>query len=240
MARDNESVLFDKIIIDEAQDIITDSYLKVLDTYLKKGLKRGRWTMFGDFSSQAIYTEYSISEIKEKLEDYGSFINFKLRINCRNTKPICKEIETVTGFKAPSDLWTKVDGPPVQYVTWSNADEQLKKLKELLDSFKSDNIYPGDITILSPYKKENSIIETLKGYDIRNYSVKDRSHTSFCTIQAYKGLENKIIILVDIDGFSEEQLMYVGLSRARSGLYIFESDKAAKEYNDILFRRLFK
>lgn len=240
MARDNESVLFDKIIIDEAQDIITDSYLKVLDTYLKKGLKRGRWTMFGDFSRQAIYTEYSISEIKEKLEDYGSFINFKLRINCRNTKPICKEIETVTGFKAPSDLWTKVDGPPVQYVTWSNADEQLKKLKELLDSFKSDNIYPGDITILSPYKKENSIIEALKGYDIRNYSVKDRSHTSFCTIQAYKGLENKIIILVDIDGFSEEQLMYVGLSRARSGLYIFESDKAAKEYNDILFRRLFK
>ena len=87
------------------------------------------------------------------------------------------------------------------------------------------------------YKKENSIIEALKGYDIRNYSVKDRSHTSFCTIQAYKGLENKIIILVDIDGFSEEQLMYVGLSRARSGLYIFESDKAA---NDILFRRLFK
>lgn len=240
MARDNESVLFDKIIIDEAQDIITDSYLKVLDTYLKKGLKRGRWTMFGDFSRQAIYTEYSISEIKEKLEDYGSFINFKLRINCRNTKPICKEIETVTGFKAPSDLWTKVDGPPVQYVTWSNADEQLKKLKELLDSFKSDNIYPGDITILSPYKKENSIIEALKGYDIRNYSVKDRSHTSFCTIQAFKGLENKIIILVDIDGFSEEQLMYVGLSRARSGLYIFESDKAAKEYNDILFRRLFK
>lgn len=240
MARDNESVLFDKIIIDEAQDIITDSYLKVLDTYLKKGLKRGRWTMFGDFSRQAIYTEFSISEIKEKLEDYGSFINFKLRINCRNTKPICKEIETVTGFKAPSDLWTKVDGPPVQYVTWSNADEQLKKLKELLDSFKSDNIYPGDITILSPYKKENSIIEALKGYDIRNYSVKDRSHTSFCTIQAYKGLENKIIILVDIDDFSEEQLMYVGLSRARSGLYIFESDKAAKEYNDILFRRLFK
>lgn len=46
--------------------------------------------------------------------------------------------------------------------------------------------------------------------------------------------------MVDIDGFSEEKLMYVGLSRARSGLYIFESENAAKEYNEILFRRLFK
>lgn len=240
MAKDDSFIPFDKIIIDEAQDVITDSYLRVIDTYLKKGLSRGKWTMFGDFSRQAIYLDYSFSEIRDKLEDYGAFINFKLKVNCRNTKPICKEIETVTGFKAPSELWTKVDGPPVQYITWKDLDDQIKKLKALLDSFKAENIYPGDITILSPYKKENSVVNELEGYDIRNYSVHDKTHISFCTIQSYKGLENKVIIMVDIDGFSEEKLMYVGLSRARSGLYIFESENAAKEYNEILFRRLFK
>ena len=238
MAKDNESILFDKIIIDEAQDIINDNYLRVLDTYLKKGLGRGRWTMFGDFSSQAIYSNLSFSEMRDKLEDYGYYINFKLKTNCRNTKQICKEIETVTGFSIPHTLLTTVDGPPVQYITWDNQKEQSEKLKNLLDSFKNDNINPSDITILSPIKRENSIVSALKEYDIKNYSAHNKSHISFCTIQAYKGLESKIIILVDIDGFSEDKLMYVGFSRAQAGLYILESDKAKKEYDEIIIKRL--
>ena len=108
---------FDKIVIDEAQDLIRDSYLDVMGGCLNKGLSRGRWTLFGDFSMQAIYTEgVSGAKLIEKLDDLTSFIRFKLTVNCRNTKPICKEIETVTGFKAPHDLWTKVDGPPVQII----------------------------------------------------------------------------------------------------------------------------
>ena len=41
--------LFDKIVVDEAQDLIRDSYLDVMGGCLKKGLSRGRWTLFGDF-----------------------------------------------------------------------------------------------------------------------------------------------------------------------------------------------
>lgn len=146
--------LFDKIVVDEAQDLIRDSYLDVMGGCLKKGLSRGRWTLFGDFSMQAIYAEgVSGTKLIEKLDNITSFIRFKLTVNCRNTKPICKEIETVTGFKAPHDLWTKVDGPPVQYLTWSTMESQCKKLKAVLKQLADSHIEPEKITILSPEKE---------------------------------------------------------------------------------------
>ena len=233
--------LYDIIVVDEAQDLIRDSYLEVLSASIKKGLARGRWTMFGDFSMQAIYAAgMSGADMIEKLEDQTSFIRFKLTVNCRNTRPICKEIETVTGFKAPHDLWTKVDGPPVQYITWSTMEGQCKKLKDVLKQLENAHIKPEQITILSPRKKEDSVVSMLDGYVVKDFKVPSGMNTTFCTIQAYKGLENTVIILTDIEAFSEEKLMYVGLSRACSGLFVLESEAAKKEYDDLWVRRLLK
>ena len=230
---------FDKIVLDEAQDLIRDSYLEALNACLEKGLGRGRWTMFGDFSMQAIYADgVSGQTMMEKLEDYTSFIRFKLTVNCRNTKPICREIETVTGFKAPNDLWTKVDGPPVQYITWSTMEGQRKKLTALLKQLEDSHIAPEQITILSPRKREDSVVSLLEGRANTDYKVPPGMNTSFCTIHGYKGLENVVIILTDIEDYSSEKLMYVGLSRARSGLYVLESDTAKREYDNLLLKRL--
>lgn len=230
---------FDKVVLDEAQDLIRDSYLDVLNACLEKGLSRGRWTMFGDFSMQAIYADgMTGTEMLEKLEDYTSFIRFKLTVNCRNTRPICREIETVTGFKAPNDLWTKVDGPPVQYITWATMEGQSKKLKALLKQLEDSHIAPEQITILSPRKREDSVVSLLEDNTIKDFKVPPGLYTSFCTIQAYKGLENVVIILTDIEDFSSEKLMYVGLSRACSGLFVLESDGAKKEYDHLLIQRL--
>jgi hypothetical protein len=231
--------LYDKIVIDEAQDVIRDSYLEVLGCCLNKGLSRGRWTMFGDFSMQAIYADGMTGAMMiEKMEDLTSFIRFKLTVNCRNTKPICTEIETVTGFKAPHDLWTKVDGPPVQYITWSTMEGQCKKLKALLKQLAEQHINPEQITILSPRKREDSVVALLDGYTVKDFKVPAGLNTTFCTIQAYKGLENTVIILTDIESFNSDKLMYVGLSRACSGLFVLENDAAKKEYDDLLLRRL--
>lgn len=230
---------FDKIIIDEAQDLITDDFLKLLDASLVKGLSRGRWTMFGDFSMQAIYTDgLSGEDMIEQLEQFSWFIRFKLNINCRNTKPICREIQTITGFESPSETWMNVDGPRVQYITWSTMEEQCEKLKTLLQKLKDDHIDPEKITILSPRKKSDSVVSLLDDQSIRDFRIPTGMNTTFATIQSYKGLENSVIILTDIESFSAKKLMYVGLSRASSGLYILESDEAKEEYDDLLIRRL--
>ena len=230
---------FDKIVVDEAQDLICDPYLDVMGDCLRKGLPRGRWTMFGDFSMQAIYSDgVSGKEMIEKLEQQTAFIRFKLTMNCRNTKPICREIETITGFRAPDDLWTKVDGPPVQYITWSTMEEQGIKLKSLLERLADAQINPEEITILSPRKREDSVVSMLEGCIVKDFRVPSGMYTTFSTIQAYKGLENTVVILTDIEGFSMDKLMYVGLSRACSGLFILETTAAKNEYNSLLMRRV--
>lgn len=232
---------FDKIIIDEAQDLIRTQYIKIMDLCLKKGFSRGRWTMFGDFEMQAIYSDdHTGDELKELIEDITSFARFKLTINCRNTKPICEEIQTVTGFRSPSVLQAIVDGPPVNYITYETLDEEKSKLETLLTYLHGSNIDEKRITILSPYKRENSVVALVDGYNIRDYRNAVNSKITFCTIQGYKGLENTVIILTDVDSFQSDKLMYVAFSRARSGLYILMSDNALKEYLELQRGRFLK
>jgi hypothetical protein len=45
----------DLLVLDEAQDLIRESYLEIFDWLLKGGLTNGRWLAFGDFERQAIY-----------------------------------------------------------------------------------------------------------------------------------------------------------------------------------------
>lgn len=229
---------FDKIIIDEAQDLIQPQYLEIMDLSLKRGFDFGRWTMFGDFTMQAIYSgNKGEKELKQVIEDRTAFIRFKLTLNCRNTKPICEEIQTVTGFQAPSEIWTKVDGPPVNYITYSTLQEQKDRLEILLASLLDNRIAENKITILSPFKRENSVVSMIEKYNIQDYCVSRSNKITFCTIQAYKGLENTVIILTDIEKFQPDKLMYVALSRARTGMYILESDSAHREYIELQRRR---
>ena len=230
---------FDCIIIDEAQDLITDLYLDIIDACLRKGISRGQWMMFGDFSMQAIYSKgLNAQAMVSLLEDRTSFIRFRLTMNCRNTKQICEEIQTITGFTPPSSVWTKTEGPPVFFITWDNKDDEFIKLSGLLKDLSNMGLHKSEITILSPVKRENSVLDMMQGSEIKDYSVRNQSSISFCTMQAFKGLENTVIILTDIENFDDEKLMYVGLSRARSGLYILESEEAKNAYNTLLLRRV--
>lgn len=237
--RDLESsgIYFDKIVVDEAQDLLVDDYLDVMDLILKGGISRGKWSFFGDFTMQAIYSNSGDPEaMKFLLEKRTSFINYKLRINCRNTKPIVEEIKCLTRFDGFAYLKIKADGPPVNYYTYRSEVEEKEKLETLLKNLLLEKIEPSKITILSPVKKESSVVSTIDKIKIKEYSPDLKDSISFSTIQAYKGLENSVIILTDIKSFENEKLIYVGLSRARTALYIFETEEADKERKEMLMR----
>jgi DNA helicase IV len=235
----NKQMDYDEIIIDEAQDLIRDNYIDVMDLMLKKGFEHGSWKFFGDFSRQAIYTDGVCGQdLLDNLEDRTSFIRYKLTENCRNTKQICDDIQTITGYEAPKDLWTKVEGVPVDHKTCTTEDEELEKLEMLLAELEEKNIENDKITILSPRSRENSVVSKVEGIKIKNYSFTATNDITFSTIQSFKGLENSVIIMVDVSSYSAMNLMYVGLSRARAALYIFETKGAHNEYSELLKRRL--
>lgn len=236
---DSKPARFDRIIVDETQDIMSDGFLKFINSCVKGGLSRGRWTLFGDFHNQAIYEKnYSPEQFIGLLETYTSFIRYKLNTNCRNTKNVCNEIVTVTGISDDVKYSGKTEGPSVNHIIFRNEAEEKDKLINIIVELKKNAVEDGRITILSPRKREHSVVRLLEGIQISDYVIPAVEKITFSTIQAFKGLENTVIILTDINSFADRKLMYVALSRARSGLYILESMEARNEYIELSRKRL--
>lgn len=230
---------FDRIIVDETQDIMSDNFLKFINACVKGGLSRGRWTLFGDFYNQAIYQKNcSPEQFTALLETYTSFIRYKLNTNCRNTKNICNEIITIVGISDDAKYSGETEGPSVNHIIFQNEAEEKDKLIDIIEELKNNAVEDGRITILSPRKREHSVVRLLEGMRISDYAVPALEEITFSTIQSFKGLENTVIILTDINSFEDRKLMYVALSRARSGLYILESAGARNEYIELSQKRL--
>lgn len=221
--------LFDKIVVDEFQDICLPKYLKFFDKILNKGLENGEFAFFGDFSGQAIYNRHVTLANLEAFVHY--YTKKFLTINCRNTKFIGKEVVCISGYNDGKYL-LKVAGEPVDYIEWSKREEEKQKLKDLLKDLKNKGITAESIMILSRLKREKSVVGELDpyGYYIEDYgNAGTNIFAYFSTIYAFKGLESKIVILVDIENYDDVKLMYTALSRARSKLYVFESPLAYKQ-----------
>ena len=232
--------VFDRVIIDEAQDLMSNEYLTCIDAMLKKGISRGKWIFFGDFNKQAIFTnDIEESDFMDILDEHTSYIKYKLTTNCRNTQYICDQIKVVTGFSKDAQYEGMIQGNPVEYRTYISKDEQLQELLKILKELSDNRVENGRITILSPYKREKSVVGMLGGIRVDNYSIPVSEEITFNTIQGFKGLENTVIILTDIESYEDIKLAYVAFSRARSGLYVLHSKAAQDEYNQICIRRLF-
>jgi hypothetical protein len=93
-------VKFDHVILDEAQDIVSPVYVKLLNSICNKGLAEGHWTFFGDFVQQAIYGNNNLDSAIEALksETLTRPAVSSLSINCRNSKHIATDTAKVSGF----------------------------------------------------------------------------------------------------------------------------------------------
>ena len=223
-----EGIKFDKIILDEAQDLMNDAFLLVIDALLEKGLKKGEWFFFGDFDFQTINNRgISNNKVIEMLEDNANFAIFNLTVNCRNTPNIQNEMNKM--FNTSIDTLSKDKSmPEVEFITFENQEDEVVLLTNKIADLLSKGIKQKDITILSSFKYEQSVASKVKKYKISSVKEKDDNIT-YSTIQGFKGLENTVIILCDIMTYSKPDLMYVGMSRARSMLIVLETEHA-KEY----------
>lgn len=226
-----DDLQFDSIIIDEAQDVICDTYLDIIDAYLKGGLSDGEWIMCGDFNNQAIFTEYGDpAKQKGALKARSHYTTCKLFENCRNTKQIGTEIHRVTGFDSIEYLQQDVEGLPVNHITYQGVSDQKEKVERLLEDLLSQKIPMDQIVLLSPRKWDNSVVSKISKYPVLAYEAGRKQRLTFSTIHAFKGLESSVVIILDINSYRNERLMYVGLSRPRNMLCVFETENAQKEY----------
>lgn len=233
----SEDQEFDLLIIDEAQDLLTANYLEVFDWILKGGIKNGKWTMFGDFTNQAIYIN-DPEEAKLLLSHRAFFVKVPpLKLNCRNTKKISNQNTLITGIEKPEFTGFTLTGIPidVQFPSNNKQKEILeKKVKELINNGVETDL----ITLLSPKRFENTFLA-----DSEFIFEQKKKGLQVSTIHSYKGLENVVVVLYDFPEISSEEskrLLYVGISRATQQLNIILNQDLEQSYQKLISTNLSK
>ena len=221
-------VSYDRIIVDEAQDLITEEYLAVFDCVIKAGLDRGKWSFFGDFARQAIYQRgLSEGQLIAPLDGYSTYAKARLTINCRNTKSIGMQTMLITGHESrfPEEA---IDGEPVTYDLWHTEVEEGQKLLNLIANLSRQGVRHEDIVMLTPLSPKDSIADRV-GLPTVTKRPTDADGILLASIASFKGLESRVIIIVDCISYADFNLYYIGITRATAKLYILESEAAKRQ-----------
>ena len=232
---------YDCLIVDEGQDILRENFFFPLDFILEGGLEHGQWYIFYDSNNQGdLYRNFD-ANLVNKLRNFGG-ADYYLDINCRNSKPIAIQTAVVSGFDMAET--TIQCGTKVVYLWYKNLSNQKKQITDLIIKLiDGQGISTEDITILYPggsEKIKESLLETNLSVDIEELTAKNinspKGNTIYiCSIQAYKGLENKVIVIAGInqmEGNWINTLNYIGMSRARELLYVFIDDIMHKSFKN--------
>lgn len=236
---------FDKLIVDEGQDLIREEYLNLFDSMVTGGLGNGNWEIYGDFERQAIFAQLSKEEMLSLINKSAQPTKFLLKINCRNTKQIGEETSLISGFKKPPFLLEHLEGIPVEYIFYKDDAEQKKLLADQLKKLSESNVPLNELIIVSPRKFEHSCSTSFSGFTIKE--IKKTSEISatqnffgFATVHSYKGMESNYVVIIDIEDLRSEiakSLLYVGMSRARYGLILLIAESMRNDYREILKRK---
>jgi len=237
---------FDVLIVDEIQDLSTQSTLAVFNEWLAGGLTNGDWAFFGDYTRQSIFNNTGTGP--ELIAGYDRFVaKSKLLNNCRNTRQIAESAIALSGFEAFPYRSNMTDGAPVQYHYWKDRSEQAQELEKAVQLYLEDGVLPFEMIILSPFRLQNSGLASMTSVagrsivDVTESDSKEPNNKAlkFCTVQAFKGMESPIVFMIDIETSSikdNQSLIYVGLSRARSSLHLFAQKSSRDVVNDLLNR----
>ena len=213
---------FDYLVVDEAQNLCNEVFLRLIDKLLKGGLTKGRFTMFGDFTNQNIVF-YSSSEDENENEDgrdtLKTFIKrldkncalperIKLENNCRNTHQIAKTVYRLTNIESPT--LSGVYGPDVQIRYFESEEKLWELLNDLVDSLIARHFHSRQIILLSSDDNEfggasssvNWRLSNIREADIQAEEVVNSGSTPsddvlrYSNIYDFQGLESDVAILV--------------------------------------------
>ena len=225
--------LYDILIVDEGQDLFDFEDIEVLDGIIDGGLEKGEWYIFHDVNNQAGLFIDTKTEILELLESYTP-AKIPLVTNCRNSEPILKKVQDSLHL----DMGNKGTGMGPKVHESFDTENNGSVLKEEINNILKGGVAPGSITILSPRSYEESSISLLPekmkknivkldDYSVRSFPIPE---ISFSEIKNFKGLENEVIIVIDLvkpENLEKNDKVehYVAMSRARALLSVVWIDK---------------
>lgn len=215
---------FDVVVADEAQDLLGRPGLWHCITHFLEGFsENGRFVLFGDFTHQVLADRQLTEDQLARLDNTSRPAHWKLSENCRNYKVVGDTAVQLGGLPELYTRYRRVGGTHKNFDVEYYKDDrmQLSILLQWLEFFKTERYHASEVTILSFKRDELSLGAQAEadGSKVRPYW-KRHKRTGYCSIHAYKGLENKVIIVSDlspVDGAVPEfyrSLLYTSITRA--------------------------
>ena len=236
--------VYDLVIIDEGQDLLTETYLKCIDKMIWNGLDNGSWAIYYDPNQNIFNCHAQLDMMIQKLRQETHAMSWKLRTNCRNTKQIANANILMTNI--PNQGKPVVSGPQVEYESYINKTDERQKINAIIRKVKDSGIAGSDFIILSKYTLNNPKNGLgFAGVDNDLGMLKTagplwkakKNEVRFSTISGFKGLEAKVVIMIDVDSFVDEDvrlLNYVAASRACAMLYVLYDCNAERERQNMI------
>jgi len=244
---------FDLLIIDESQDF-HKNWFESLSGIIKED---GKIFFFYDPLQTTIPN--SMAEILKKPDEIG-FPIFSFNANYRNTSSISNLLSKLIKKYFPDtklfySKHSKVNkGRKPELIEADSFEKIIEKTIEKVDFLiKEEKFKPKDIGVLginsmkpSDYGTKLSMTKELKKLDLKvinawDYSLpymdpKEENDITFSDVRSFKGLEKRVIILVNFAELNEKsvQQIYTGLSRARGHLIIISNQKSISQIKELL------
>ena len=210
---------YDAVVVDEGQDFGEEFWLPI-EMILKDSQVSLLYIFYDE--NQNVYTRASTFPT-----DLSPVM---LNINCRNTKQIhgaAYQYYEGKDIQAPS-----IVGSEIQILDAPDITKQAKKIYDLISSLISkEKIPPSSISVLIADKLRRREYEkilhsftlpaTARWGDVDDQ--RQENEVVIETVARFKGLESDILILWGLDRLPPQErreTLYVGLSRAKSLLYI--------------------
>jgi hypothetical protein len=209
---DNPDEQVDAIVVDEGQDF-TDQWWHAIDWLLRDGDEGTLYVFYDD--NQRVYRQRS------KLSK--GLVRAALTRNLRNARPIFSLGHAF--YKGAEVHCSGPEGRPPELVEAANDQARLKALSRVLHHLiREEGVSPGDICVLTGRRLDNCCIGQADHVGAFPISIGGQSAVDRVlleTVRRFKGLERPVIILIEIDDISDsDEIMYVGVTRARLHLVI--------------------
>lgn len=231
------------LIVDEGQDLLEIEALDILGSLVEGGLEQGTWRFFMDSNNQGGLLGQPQDEALAYLQSCGA-TPLRLRRNCRNTEQIAVQTMAMTGADIGRTI-TEGKGQKVNYAYVSNPQDTARSLSRQLGDWVDGGAAYGEITILTPDPKSSLTLQHLKDHWTRaivevteaNAGTWPANRLTVSSIVGFKGLENRYVAVVDLDGFDGGRKsiaeLYVAMTRSNAILWLAIPDSCRKVLDEL-------
>ncbi|MGB1252428.1 MAG: NERD domain-containing protein [Candidatus Promineifilaceae bacterium] len=235
-AAEAQNIKYDAIIVDEGQDF-HESWWIPLQTLLRDPDQGILYIFYDD--NQQIYGQKRIGYDDTAIIPHPTTFPietppYMLTVNCRNTRSIHRQVSKFYRPQNPIQARGPL-GRPVHITRYRSPNQLHATLSDTIRYLtREEKIPTHEIIILTPMSRRNSNLWLSSGFRGVHYTDHwpAKPQQVYCnTIHAFKGLESTVVILAEVDRWSNrakdlDPLLYVACSRAKNHLVVLLPETA--------------